>query len=276
MAELLSGPLAFVELGMSTKSFLMMLALCSARFFVLTLIFPPTGDTGLTGSVRNGMVLLMGFFIAWGQPLQIVQGLDTLQLAMLIVKEGVLGMVLGFAGGIVFWVAEGVGGLIDNQAGFNNVQQTNPAGGHECTPIGNVMSQLSHACFWILGGMTTLVGVMFESYQWWPLTRLAPDWSGVLLAFAQTQSSSLMRLMITLAAPTLLVLLLIDLGFGLLGKTAEKLEPNSLSQPVKGVVSLLMMALLVAMFFHEARPQMALQTLSKQIVGWLDDAKRAR
>lgn len=276
MSELLLRPLDFASLGEAVKTMLTLIALCSARMYALALTFPPFGDDAVKGVVRNGLVLVVGAYIAWGQPLDVVKTLTTMQLFVLILKEGMLGLMLGFACAVVFWVAESVGSLIDNQAGFNNVQQTNPMSGQESTPLGNVMGQLAHACFWMLGGIGVLIGLLFESFQWWPLSRIAPDWSAVLLQFTQHHLASLMRMTIVLAAPTMLVLLLIDIGFGLIGKTAEKLEPNSLAQPVKGVVAMLMVALLVGVFFHEARPLLSLQHLQAEIDAWLKSAGTPR
>lgn len=265
-------PLDFVTLGESVKALLTLIALCSARMYALALVFPPFGDDAIKGVTRNGLVLVIGLYIAWGQPLGVVKDLTTLQLLVLVLKEGMLGLMLGFACAVVFWVAEAVGALIDNQAGFNNVQQTNPMSGQESTPLGNVMGQLAHACFWMLGGIGVLIGLVFESFHWWPLSRVAPDWSAVLLQFTQHQLAALMRMTIVLAAPVMLVLLLIDIGLGLIGKTADKLEPNSLSQPIKGAVAMLMVALLVGVFFHEARPLLGLQHLQAEIDGWLKSA----
>jgi type III secretion protein T len=276
MSELLLRPLDFVELGEAVKTLLGLMAVCCARMFGLALIFAPFGEDAIKGVVRNGMVLMMGFYIAWGQPLRVINDLDTFQLFLVIVKEGILGLMLGFACSVVFWVAEAVGALIDNQAGFNNVQQSNPMSGAESTPLGNVMGQLGHACFWMLGGITVLIGLLFESYQWWPLTRMTPDWSRILVEFTQSQVAQLMRMTLVLAAPAMLVLVLIDLGFGLIGKAAEKLEPNSLAQPIKGVVGMLMVALLIGLFFHEARPMLTLLHLQQEIGAWIKSAGVAR
>ncbi len=276
MADLFARPQAFIDLGTLMKSFMAMLALCSARFYTLSLIFPPMGDQGLTGNVRNGVCLTLGFFMAWGQPLQAVADLDVLHLTALILKEGALGLVLGFAASTVFWIAEAAGGLVDNQAGFNSVQQSNPATGAESTPVGNLMGQLASSCFWILGGMTTLISVVFESYHWWPMMKIEPEWSNVLLQFTQVQMSSLMRTLVTLAAPMMFVLVLVDLGFGIIAKTADKLEPNSLGQPVKGAVALLMVSLLVALFFQETKPMLALHHLQQDFAAWLEVASRTK
>jgi type III secretion protein T len=272
MGEYLAHATDLINFGESAKTMMALLALCCTRMFVLAQVFPPMGEGAVQGGIRNGLVLTIGLFIAWGQPLRVVENLTTLQFALMVLKEGAMGLVLGFASSVVFWVAESVGGLVDNQAGFNNVQQSNPASGQESTPIGNVLAQLSHACFWILGGMVCLIDLLIASYRWWPLTRMAPDWSGLLQGFVATQVSTLMSQTITLAGPVMLVLLLVDLGFGLIAKTAEKLEPNALAQPVKGAVAMLMVSVLVALFFQAARPMLTLHHLQQELADWLKAA----
>lgn len=276
MSELLASPLALVELGTTLKAVLLMLALCTTRIYALGMVFPPMNDQVLQGVVRNGVCLLLGLYVSWGQPLHMVDHIGTLQLTLLLLKEALLGVLLGFAASIVFWVAEGVGELIDNLSGFNSVQQNNPTSGQQSTPVGNLLSNLANACFWMLGGMTVLAGVVFESYRWWPLDRISPEWSGVLQSFLQVHLTQLMRSQIVLAAPLLLVLLLIDIGIGLLSKAADKLEPNSLGQPIKGAVALLMLALLVALFFQQARPMLTLTNLQGELSAWLRHASTAR
>lgn len=276
MREIFDSPEAYIALSINFKSGLALLALCTLRLYALAIVFPPLSDQGVQGVVRNAVCLTLGSYVAWGQPLSMVAGLTTIQLVALLLKEAVFGLLLGFAASTVFWVAEGVGQLIDNQAGYNNVQQTNPSSGQQSTPVGNLLAQLSHSCFWMLGGITVLTELLFESFRWWPLDRLTPDWSGILQAFLQVQMRAMMTQLITLAAPMLIVLLLIDLGFGVIGKTADKLEPNSLAQPVKGAVTLLMLSLLVALYFEQARPMLALTHLREQLPAWMNEAQTQR
>jgi type III secretion protein T len=63
----------------------------------------------------------------------------------------------------------------------------------------------------------------------------------------------MMTAVLKFSAPVLIILLLIDLGFGLMTRSADKLEPSSLSQPIKGAVTLLLMSLLVGMFVQQVR-----------------------
>jgi type III secretion protein T len=72
-----------------------------------------------------------------------------------------------------------------------------------------------------------------------------------------------------IAAPVVMVLVLIDLGIGLVARTADKLEPSNLAQPIKGAVALLMLVMFVAVFFEQVRPQLALQALAQELGAWL-------
>jgi type III secretion protein T len=264
-----AGTEALIHLGESAKSLLTLLAVCSLRGYVAMLVLPITNDNVLQGVVRNGLALTIGIFIAAGQPLQVLDNVSTLTLLALIAKEGLIGLLLGYAVATVFWVAEGVGVLIDNQAGYNNVQQTNPLSGEQCTPVGNLLSQLAICGFYLLGGMMALVGLLFESFHWWTLDRLMPEWSQLLERFLQVQVSNYLQAVVKIASAVVMVLLLIDLGIGLIAKTADKLEPNNLAQPIKGAVALLMLVMLVAVFFEQVRPQLALHAMAHDLSAWL-------
>lgn len=269
-----AGTEALIHLGESAKSLLTLLALCSTRAYVAMLVLPVTNDQVLQGVVRNGLALTIGIFIAFGQPLHVVENVSTVTLVAMILKEGLIGVLLGYAVSTVFWIAEGVGVMIDNQAGYNNVQQTNPLSGEQSTPVGNLLSQLAICGFYLLGGLIALVSLMFESFHWWPLDKLMPEWSQLLERFLQVQVSNYMQAVVKISSAVVMVLLLIDLGIGLIAKTADKLEPNNLAQPIKGAVAMLMLVMLVAVFFEQVKPQLALQSMARDLTVWLQPPTR--
>lgn len=261
----------FIEHGEAFKSMVGLVSLCCVRAYAAKLVLPTTSDQAIHGVIRNALVLIIGLFIAWGQNANLLNGVSTGAMAMLALKEALLGVALGFAAGTVFWVAEGVGSMIDNQAGYNNVQQTNPQSSSQSTPVGNLMLQLAIAAFYMLGGMMVWVGLLFESFQWWPLDVLKPSSSDLIKTFVQTQLMSCMSAIARLAAPALLLLLLVDLGIGLLSKTADKLEANNLAQPLKGALTMLILALLLSTFVQQLRPQLALKSIAEDMRKWRSD-----
>jgi type III secretion protein T len=263
--EFPAGGDALFQLGLNIKGLLLLLALCTVRIYAAMLVMPATNDQLIQGVVRNGLAMTFGLFVAIGQPLNLADGLSALQWTALALKEGFIGMLLGFAVATVFWTAEGVGMLIDNQAGYNNIQQNNPLTGQQSTPVGNLLSQLAIGGFYMLGGMMVFVGMLLDSFKWWPIKGVAPDWPQLLERFLPTHVSGQAETLLKIAAPVLVTLLLIDLGIGLLGKAAEKLEPNSLGQPIKGAVALLMLVMLVVVFFAQVRPQLSLKPVVQRV-----------
>jgi type III secretion protein T len=62
----------------------------------------------------------------------------------------------------------------------------------------------------------------------------------------------------------MLLLLLVDIGFGLTGKVSQKLNLSSMGQPVKGALTVLMLALLTGVFIDQVRDQLSLSNISAE------------
>ncbi|MCS4510410.1 type III secretion system export apparatus subunit SctT [Xylophilus ampelinus] len=254
-----------MEQGTLLRNLFALLSLCSARLIAAMVVMPATSAAKLPGMVRAGLPLWIGLFIAWGQSPDVVARLSIVDVGLLVLKEALLGLLIGFAAGMIFWVAEAVGSMIDNLAGYNNVQQSNPNSSDQSTPVGSLLGEMAIWAFYVLGGMMAFLGMLFDSYTWWPLTRMSPDGVQMLERFAQMRLGEYMLSVAQLSAPALLTLLLIDLGFGLLTKTAEKLEPNSMAQPVKGAVTMVLLSLMIGVYFTQLRGHFMLVDLSREL-----------
>ncbi|MBP0633573.1 MULTISPECIES: type III secretion system export apparatus subunit SctT [Cupriavidus] len=253
------------QFGASLIRSLTMLGVCSVRLFVMLYLFPPTADGILQGVLRNGIVLLFSAFIAYGQPVSLYTSLTGTSLVVIGLREAAIGLVLGFSASTVFWVAEGAGIYVDNLAGYTNVQIANPLREEQSTPTGTLLAQIASVAFWTFGGMTFLLGALYESYHWWPLSAATPVPANVLESFVLQQTDLLMQTTAKLAAPMTLILLLVDFAFGFMAKSSEKLEPMTLSQPVKGALTVMMLALFVGIFVDQIRDQLVLSSLGEQL-----------
>ncbi|MBI0330735.1 type III secretion system export apparatus subunit SctT [Burkholderia plantarii] len=253
--------------------YLTLIGVSSVRLFVIMTIFPPSADGVLQGPVRNAIVLLFSTFVAYGQPLAFAEGLHGAALVEIGLREGMIGLVLGFAASSVFWVAECAGYYIDDLTGYNNAQVQNPLRNEQATPTSTLLQQVATVAFWSLGGMTFLLGTLYQSYQWWPLNSPTIDVSNVLEAFAMKETDTLMQQVAKLAAPAVMILLLIDFAFAFAAKSASKLELMGLSQPVKGAVAVLLLALFVGVFVDQVRDQLTLTAFTSQFQAWADAAR---
>jgi len=241
------------------------LGICTIRLYAVMTLFPPTGSSVVTGTLRNGIALMFSAYIAAAQPASFVQSLSGLTLLTVGLREALIGTVLGFAASTVFWVAEGAGTYLDNLTGFSNAQISNPTDQQQGTPSSTLLSQLAIVAFWTLGGMQFLLGGLYESYRWWPVASSAPMSTDFLEVFVLRQTDTLMETIAKLATPMLFVLLLIDMGVNLASKSAQKLELSSLSQPIKGAVAILMLATACGVFINNVRDQLDLRLFPEQI-----------
>jgi type III secretion protein T len=240
-------------LGDSVENIVVSVAVASIRLFAVFNVLPPTNAQFLQGLSRAGVVVMLAFFVAMGMPADGIRALSAGQWLGLVAKEALIGLVIGFAASSVFWVAESVGAMFDTQAGYNSVQLNNPMTGQQSTPVSAVLLQFVVGTFYAIGGLTAVVGVVFESYRVWPPLDALPSLRAISEVLFVQQVDSMMTAVLKFSAPVLIILLLIDLGFGLMTRSADKLEPSSLSQPIKGAVTLLLMSLLVGMFVQQVR-----------------------
>lgn len=235
------------------QDLLLATALASLRLLAAFALMPPMGQQFMQGYIRGGVVVIVATYVAFGLPAEAATHLSAMEWAGFAGKETMIGLMMGFASSSVFWVAQSVGALIDTQAGFNSVQLSNPMSGEQSTPVSDLLLQTMVAVFFTLGGMLVFIGALFESYHLWPLFATMPVMGNVGELFIVGQTDSMMVSTVKFASPVLLILMLIDLGFGIITRSADKLEPSSLSQPVKGAVTMLMLALLMGVMITQVR-----------------------
>lgn len=245
------------QLGSSLLQFLILIGVCGLRLLVLLTIFPPTGGQVIATRIRNAMVVLWSVYIAYGQQALLTR-LHGEFLLVVVVKEAVIGLVIAFVASPVFWVAEAVGTYIDDLTGYNNVQISNPSLGQQTTLTSTLLMQCANVAFWTLGGMTFLLGAVFQTYVWWPLGSITPVPRAFIESFAMQQTDSLMVSIAKLAGPAVLLLLLVDIGVGLLSRIASKLDLVSLAQPIKGALAVLLLALMTGLFIGQVKDEVAL------------------
>lgn len=217
------------------------------RLFVLfrtlpvmgTGVIPPQALTAFAG------VLLLPFFpvLEEGAPATIGLSLFTLGI---IGKEIFLGLVMGFAFSLVFWVAHGVGSLIDNQRGAAQAEGMEPLSGEQATPFASFFFQSLAMLFFSSGIFLTILDVIFQSYAVWPLFSPLPRLASPHMAQLMLDLfSRYMAAVLAIAGPMVALCFLSDFCLGLLNRFAPQLNVFSLSMPIKSGLVLFILILYV-------------------------------
>ena len=160
----------------------------------------------------------------------------------LVGKEAFIGALIGFAVGTLIWALQSVGAVMDFQIGLSNAQFFDPFGGHDAGPLSGFMVRLGVILFVMGGGLQVFASLLFESFRLWPVASFYPPLDERLTQFAGQSLGSMLELVVRLATPVILLLALIDLGFGLVNRVVPQLNVFYFTMPIKGAVAALMIA----------------------------------
>jgi type III secretion system export apparatus protein len=153
--------------------------------------------------------------------------------------EALIGTVIGLTVSLPFLVFHGFGAMVDNQRGASVSSMLDPLSGIEATELANLLQMFSLVIFLASGGLTSLLEVVHGSY------RLVPTGGGFVpdLGSVHTYMGTLLAAALRMAAPVLLLLLVLELFLGVLSRFAQQMNAFSVSLTVKSFVAFL--ALLV-------------------------------
>jgi type III secretion protein T len=229
----------------SSAGLLLMVAVLSARIGTALLMFPMFSAGALPTSVRAsitaGLAICLLPVVGMGNMLALAQ-LEAMPLAALLAKEVALGFGLGLVGSAGFWAVRAAGSIIENQAGLSAATTIDPLAGEEDSLIGGFLVQVLSIIFLASGGFLVLLGALYESFSVWPVMDLAPRIDPMIWLNAGVQVIRWMSEMaLRVAAPFVLLMLMVEVGMGFLGRYAPQFNVFFLALPVKAAVLLVLL-----------------------------------
>lgn len=116
------------------------------RLFMLVQVAPFMGGNILTGQLRTTVVFACYLILhpAIVASLPETQGLSPSTFALygaILVKETLIGMLLGYLSGMLFWTIQCAGFFIDNQRGASMAEGPDPLSGEQTSPLGSFFFQ---------------------------------------------------------------------------------------------------------------------------------------
>lgn len=232
-----------------------LLALGCAMPRVLGLMIPiPIFNTALLPglgrlAIAGGLAVVVAPSLL---PSVVAMNLNAGQVTAMLLKEGAVGFVLGMLIAIPFWAFEGIGFFIDNQRGASIAATLNPLTGNDSSPLGILFNQAFIVFFFISGGFTLMLEILYESFRlwhvftWWP--QLRPQSVPVFIH----QVMNLVTLALLLSSPAIIAMFLAEVGLALVSRFVPQLQVFFLAMPIKSAVGMLVLMLYIATLFEYA------------------------
>ena len=224
----------------------------------------------IRGMPRHAVVMVMALMPAPGIHAALAgQELSAMMLGALVLKEAILGFLLGVLLSMPFWMFESVGALLDNQRGALAGGQLNPSLGPDATPIGHLFKQLAIFLLMVSLGLGSLTQVICDSYLIWPPTVWFPlPAANGFSVFVELVGDTFTHMMLY-AAPFIAVLLLLEFGVALLGIYSPQLQVSTLAPPIKCLAGIGILLLYFALLQDLIVGRMALLGDLKHFLGLL-------
>lgn len=217
-------------------------------FFITVPVFSSKGvpvpfKIGLSFYVSLLIFLSMGTF----QPVAI-----DIAYLLNIIREVLVGLLLGFTAYMFFTVVQVAGSFIDIQMGFGIANVIDPLTGVQSPVFGNLKYMISILLFLSLNGHHALLRAIMQSYDWIPLDNHLFEHlqNGSITDLLLQSLATLFYLAFQMAAPMIVTMFLVDVALGVLARTAPQFNIFVVGIPIKILIGLVMLTILIPGFLY--------------------------
>ncbi len=220
-----------------------------SRWTGMIMLAPVFGARGVPGVVKLGLAASLSVIV---YPLIFAVKpsipIELLPYVAVVIKEVLVGLVIGFVIYTMTAVLTGAGQLIDFQMGFTMGAAIDPVYGVQTPMMGNFQMVLATMLLLATNSHHYLIAAMVKSYAYIPIN---PSTLPSHFTFYAQLLSHVFALAIQIALPVFGALLVSDVGVGLLSRTVPQLNIFSIVFPVKIIFGFIILFLSIP-FFGEA------------------------
>lgn len=209
---------------------------------MLVMIAPALGGLYTPPQVKLGLTVLLAVGLLPAVTVPAASG--DVGLTLIVAREVVIGMSLALVVRALIIAAEFAGHMAGQQLGFSYGATVDPSSGVRHTTIATLYGLLAVMTFLGINGHHALLRALAESYAGLPIG--AGHLNASLLTSVEQIFSIVFTVGVRLAAPVVIVLLIVELGLGLISRTAPALSVMVIGAPIRLVVGLGVLAVVIA------------------------------
>jgi flagellar biosynthetic protein FliR len=162
--------------------------------------------------------------------------IDGLHFAMLMGKETLVGLALGFSIATVFASVQLAASMLDTSIGFSLANIIDPTTSNQSTVLGSFYSMVATLAFLSVQGHQAMLRGLAHSYQMIGLLEM-PSFHHILVN-AESLFVGLFSVGFQMASPVLVTLLMVDVVLGIVSRTVPQMNVFFVGIPLKIAVGL--------------------------------------
>jgi flagellar biosynthetic protein FliR len=219
----------------------------SVQFFLLVFVrvlstiavMPFFGAAPIPVQIKVGLSFALAIIVFPLVPIDktALATLHTVLFVVLVLKEIVIGLIVGFVSSLVFYALQFALYLISNEMGFSFVDTVDPMTESETTPFGQLMIMAFTVVFLCIGGHYFLIMALRRSFEIIPLLGGKIPAGAVTWQFTK-MITDIFIVGIKLAAPVVVTLFLTTIGLGVVSRTVPQMNVFFVGVPLKIVLGI--------------------------------------
>ncbi|MEW6605869.1 MAG: flagellar biosynthetic protein FliR [bacterium] len=203
--------------------------------------------------VGTSIILLFVFYPMVADNIQGELPTGALPLFFLWLKELWVGFTIGFVASLIFFAVQSCGRFIDLQRGSTMANIMDPYLATQASPLGEFLFQVMIVVILAINGHHFFFYAFARGFQIIPINSFPVIPPGItpLVELILKLSGNIFLISLTLAAPALVTLFLIDVGLGIVNRVAPQIQVFFLGMPIKAMMGVLMLLLAFALMLRQ-------------------------
>jgi len=220
-----------------------------ARIASFIMVLPILGNKSVPPQAKIGLAALLAVFmfpLVQSQPITVP--LSLVGFIVLIIKEALIGLVMGFITIFIFSAVRMAGEIVSRQMGFLMAKVFDPGFKNQVSIISEFYLIVMLVIYLLIDGHHFLLSGLVHSYKVIPVTAAI---KGTGLETEVVEMAAMMfTVSIKVAAPVLVSLLLTNVALGIIARTVPQMNIFIVGMPLRIMIGFLGLGITLQLFIH--------------------------
>jgi flagellar biosynthetic protein FliR len=226
----------------------LILLLVFVRMSSLFVITPVFGRREMPSYLKVGLAFFCSYILVPLVGDVQIEYTNLLSFSVIVVKEFLVGIIIGYVSFLIFSALYVAGQIIDMQIGFGMVNVLDPTMNTQVPITGNFIYILTTLFFLAMDGHHILISALFKSYSVLPINGFA--FTEAMVNNMSTIFSDVFTLGFKISFPVLAAALLSEVALGILSKTVPQMNVFVVGIPLKIGIGLLTLYVMMPIFLQ--------------------------
>ena len=233
------------------------------RIASFVFVAPFFSQGGVPAQAKIGLSFLTAAILYTVVPVTEVEYVGVIGYGMVVLKEGITGMLIGFAAYICNSIVVFAGSMIDMDIGLSMAQQFNPDMSMQMTATGNLYYYMIFAMLLATNMHHYILRAVCDSFYVVPLGGAVFEWDSLIVSMI-TYMTDLFVIGFRIFLPVFAVIMIMNCVLGVMAKVAPQVNMFSVGIQLKVLVGLVV--LFLVSFLFPSVSDMVFNEIKKMVV----------